>query len=375
MKVTAAVSREGGAAPVLEHVELERPRAGEVLVRIVATGICHTDLRVHSGGGVGTPRPVVLGHEGAGIVEAVGEGVFHVVPGDHVVLSGSSCGHCPQCLANYPTYCREVMPRSFGGQRMDGTTAISQSGSRIGSHFFGQSSFATYAIADARGTIPIGKDVPFDVAAPLGCGILTGAGSVFYAFDMRANHTIAVFGTGPVGLAAVMAAKLVGARRIIVVDPIAERRALAEELGATHSIDPAAGDVAATVLAILPEGVDFSLNTTAIPAVFEQAVKVLGMMGTAGFVTSPPTPVTLALQPLLAGGRAVRGIINGSAAPQVAIPMMIDHWRQGNFPVDQLVRGYAFADIAHAFDDCHHGTAIKPVLHMDPTWNSNREPA
>ncbi|MDB5683188.1 MAG: Aryl-alcohol dehydrogenase [Sphingomonas bacterium] len=365
MRITAAVSRDGEAAPRLEQVDLSGPRAGELLVRIVAVGICHTDLRVHAGGGVGTPRPVVLGHEGAGIVEAVGEGVTHIRPGDHVVLSGSSCGHCPSCLANFPTYCREVMPRSFGGQRMDGTSALSQGGAKLHGHFFGQSSFATYAIADARGAVPIGKDVPFDVAAPMGCGILTGAGSVFYSFAMRPNHTLVVFGTGPVGLAAVMAAKLVGARRIIAVDPIAGRRALAEELGATDTIDPAAGDVAEAVLALLPEGVDFSLNTTAVPAVFDAAVKVLGMMGTAGFVTAPPGPWTTMLQPLLAGGRSIRGIINGSAVPQIAIPMMLDHWRQGNFPVDRLVRRYPFADIADAFHDCHNGTAIKPVLHME----------
>jgi aryl-alcohol dehydrogenase len=373
MKIVAAVSRDTDAAPRLEDVDLSPPRAGEVLVRIMATGICHTDLRVHKGGGVGTPRPVVLGHEGAGIVEAVGAGVVHVVPGDHVVLSGSSCGHCPQCLANYPTYCREVMPRSFGGQRMDGSSALSKDGHLLHGHFFGQSSFATYAIADARGTVPIGKDVPFEVAAPMGCGILTGAGSVLYSFAMTPAQTIAVFGTGPVGLAAIMAARLVGARRIIAIDPIAERRALAGELGATDTIDSSAGDVADAVRAILPEGVDFSLNTTAVPAVFDAAVKVLGMMGTAGFVTAPPTAWTTMLQPLLAGGRSVRGIINGSAAPQVAIPMLLDHWRQGRFPVDRLVRNYAFDRIGEAFADCHHGTAIKPVLHMTNDGAGSRE--
>ena len=364
MKIVAAVSRATDAAPALEQIDLAPPRPGEVLVRIMATGICHTDLRVHGGGGVGTPRPVVLGHEGAGIVAAVGPGVFHVVPGDHVVLSGSSCGHCPQCLANHPTYCREVMPRSFGGQRMDGSSALSQDGQMLHGHFFGQSSFATYAIADARGTVPIGKDVPFEVAAPMGCGILTGAGSVLYSFAMNPAHTIAIFGTGPVGLAAVMAARLVGARRIIAIDPIADRRSLAAELGATDTIDPAAADAAAAVHAILPEGVDFSLNTTAVPAVFDAAVKVLGMMGVAGFVTAPPGPWTTMLQPLLAGGRSVRGIINGSAAPQVAIPLLLEHWRQGRFPVDRLVRNYPFDRIGDAFADCHHGTAIKPVLRL-----------
>lgn len=364
MKITAAVSRAGEAAPRLEQIDLGTPRAGEVLVRIVATGICHTDLRVHAGGGVGTPRPVVLGHEGAGIVEAVGDGVTHVEVGSHVVLSGSSCGHCRQCLDNHPTYCREVIPRSFGGQRMDGSSALSQDGVPIHGHFFGQSSFATHAIADARGTVPIARDVPFEVAAPLGCGILTGAGSVLYAFGMRAGQSIVIFGAGPVGLAAVMAARLVGARRIIAVDPIQERRALAMELGATDTIDAGVGDVAAAIFGIESEGVDFTLNTTAIPAVFDSAVKVLGMMGTAGFVTAPPQPWATSMQHLLGGGRSVRGIINGSAAPQLAIPMLIDLWRQGRFPVDRLVRTYPFGSIENAFQDCHHGRVVKPVLRM-----------
>jgi aryl-alcohol dehydrogenase len=364
MKITAAISREGEPAPRIEPAELSGPRAGEVLVRIVAAGICHTDLRVHAGGGVGTPRPVVLGHEGAGIVEEVGAGVSHVRPGDHVALSGSSCGQCGPCRTNYPSYCVEVVPRSFGGQRMDGSSALSQHGAMLHGHFFGQSSFATYAIADARGAVRIEPDVPFEIAAPLGCGIITGAGAIFYSFALRPSHTLVVFGTGSVGLSAIMAARLVGARRIVAVDPQPARRALAEELGASHSIDPAAGDVVAAVRAVLPEGADFSFNTTAIPAVFDAALGVLGMMGTAGFVTSPPQPLSFPAQQLLLGGRTLRGIIGGSAAPQVAIPMMIDHWRQGRFPVDKLIRIYPFDRIGDAFDDCRSGAAVKPVLQM-----------
>ena len=147
MKTTAAVSREGNAAPVLETVDLEEPRAGEVLVRMVATGVCHTDVRVHAGLGPGTPRPIVLGHEGAGIVERLGAGVTSLAVGDHVVLSGASCGVCPSCQQNGPIYCNEMMPRNFGGLRMDGTSGLSQDGKLLHAQFFGQSSFSQATIS------------------------------------------------------------------------------------------------------------------------------------------------------------------------------------------------------------------------------------
>jgi len=364
MRITAAISRDGEAAPRLEEIELGGPRAGEVLVRVVAAGICHTDLRAHEGGALPTPRPVVLGHEGAGIVEMVGEGVTHVRPGDHVVMSGSSCGHCPSCIDNHPSYCREVMPRSFGGQRMDGSSALSQGGAKVHGHFFGQSSFATHAIADARGAVPVPGDVPLDIVAPMGCGIITGAGAVLFSFALRPGQTIAIFGTGSVGLSAVMAARLAGARQIIAIDPEPSRRALAEELGATASIDPQAGDPAGAVRALLPDGVDFSFNTTTAAPVFDAALQVLAMRGVAGFVSAPRSPWTPSMFPILTGGRSVRGILGGDAAPQVAIPLMIDYWRQGRFPIDRLITHYDFARIGDAFDDCHHARSIKPVLRM-----------
>lgn len=365
MRITAAVSYEGKPAPILEEVELGEPRPDELLVRIVAAGICHTDIRTHEAGGWGTPKPIVLGHEGAGIVERVGEAVTRFRPGDRVVLSGSSCGACPSCLDNLPTYCRQAIPRMFGGQRMDGSSALSLNGERLAGHFFGQSSFATHALAEERSAVPVPLDVPLEIAAPMGCGIITGAGSVLHAFRLRPGQTIAVFGTGGVGLSAIMAAHLCGAAQIVAVDPVPERRALAEELGATASIDPAAGDAAAMVRALVPDGVDFSFNTTSVPSVYEAAVQVLGTRGTAGFVTRPagdwPAPMTA----LLAGGRGLRGIIGGDAPPQIVIPMMIDYWRQGRFPVDRMIHRYAFSQIGEAFDDCHHGRTIKPVLQMD----------
>ncbi|HZV56531.1 MAG TPA: alcohol dehydrogenase catalytic domain-containing protein, partial [Sphingobium sp.] len=216
MKITAAVSRPGLPEPRLERLELEAPRAGEMLVRIVAVGICHTDLHEHPGRH--SPQPIVLGHEGAGVVESLGAGVRGFEVGDHVVLSGSSCGQCPSCLAGRPTYCDLAMPLSFGGKRLDGSIALSCEGEGIHSHFFGQSSFATHSIVPERTAVKVDKALPLEMLAPLGCGVITGAGAVIEALKVGYGDSIAIFGTGGVGLSAVMAARLTGARRIIAVD-------------------------------------------------------------------------------------------------------------------------------------------------------------
>jgi aryl-alcohol dehydrogenase len=367
VKIRAAVSREGEPAPRLEDIEIDEPRVDEIRVRIVSAGICHTDVRAHQGLAWNTPRPIVLGHEGAGVVESVGAGVLHLKPGDRVVLSGSSCGICPSCRSNLPSYCREVIPRSFGGQRLDGSSALSKDGVRLHGHFFGQSSFATHAIADARSAVRIGDDVPFDVVAPLGCGVITGAGAVLNSFALKPGQALAVFGTGSVGLSAIMAARLAGARHIVAIDPVAARRDLAVQLGATAAVDSGASDVVAEVRSHLPDGADYALNTTVVPSVMDAALRVLGMRGMVAFVSAMPQPYPLPLPLLLGGGRGLRGIIGGDAAPQVVIPMLLDFWRQGRFPMERLITTFDFERIGDAFDAFHHGTVIKPVLRTGAT--------
>src|SRR6478609_5120380 len=363
MKITAAVSRGDTASPALEQLELEEPRAGEMRIRLVATGICHTDLHEHPGRHA--PHPIVLGHEGAGIVEKLGEGVSGFAVGDHVILSGNSCGQCPSCRANRPTYCDLAMPLCFGGQRLDGSTSLE--GGAVHSHFFGQSSFATHCLVPQRTAVKMDKDLPLEKLGPLGCGVVTGAGAVIEALKVGYGDTIAVFGTGGVGLSAVMAAKLIGARRIVAVDINRERLELARELGATDCIPADEDGVAEKIRAVTGRGVDFSFNTTTVPEVHTLALEVLAMNGTAGFVAAPrPNEQGREWAPkmfaMLAGGKQLRGILGGDAHPGLFLPKLVDYWRQGRFPFDRLLTFYPFAEIDRAFADTHSGKAIKPVL-------------
>ncbi|MGZ3255614.1 MAG: NAD(P)-dependent alcohol dehydrogenase [Croceibacterium sp.] len=363
MKITAAVSRGVSDAPALEQLELEDPRAGEMRIRLVATGICHTDLHEHPGRH--SPHPIVLGHEGAGVVEKLGEGVTSFEAGDHVILSGNSCGACPSCKANRPTYCDLAMPLCFGGKRLDGSTSLE--GGAVHSHFFGQSSFATHCVVPQRTAVKMDKDLPLEKLGPLGCGVVTGAGAVIEALKVGYGDTIAVFGTGGVGLSAVMAAKLVGARRIVAVDINRERLELARELGATDCIPADEDGIADKVRAVTGRGVDFSFNTTTVPEVHTMALEVLAMNGTAGFVAAPRGEWAPKMFAMLAGGKQLRGILGGDAHPGLFLPKLVDYWRQGRFPFDRLLTFYPFAEIGRAFADAHSGQAIKPVLLIGET--------
>jgi len=364
MRIAAAVSRDGEAHPRIEQVDLEAPRADEIRVRIVATGICHTDLHCHSGRGVPVPKPIVLGHEGAGVVDAIGAGVTGLAVGDHVVISGGSCGSCPSCRSARPTYCRDAMKLAFAGMRGDGSSPLSIGGERLAGSFFAQSSFASHVVTPARSAVKVPKDAPLHLLGPLGCGIITGAGSVLEAFRLRPGQSIVVFGVGSVGLAAIMAARLAGGSHIVAVDVDPARLKLAEALGATHAI--ASDENAPGALKeIAPHGYDYSFNTTVVPAVYELAVQCLANEGTAGFVTRPIGEWTANMAHLLAGGRKLQGILGGSANPQTFIPLMIDYWRQGRFPFDRLIAEFPFERIGEAWAACEAGAALKPVLRMD----------
>ncbi|MWV29014.1 NAD(P)-dependent alcohol dehydrogenase [Aurantiacibacter rhizosphaerae] len=363
MKITAALSGRGGDAPQLVELEQEAPRAGEMRIRLVATGICHTDLHEHPGRH--SPQPIVLGHEGAGVVEELGEGVSGFAVGDHVILSGSSCGNCPSCLAGRPTYCDLAMPLCFGGKRLDGSTALCEGDASIHSHFFGQSSFATHAIVPQRTAVKMAKDLPLEMLGPLGCGVVTGAGGVIEALKVGFGDTIAVLGTGGVGLSAVMAARLVGAKRIVAVDLSDERLELAREFGATDCFRGDQDDLADAIRTVTGRGVNFTFNTTNTPAVHTLALEVLAMNGTAGFVAAPRGEWAPQMFGMLAGGRQLRGILGGDANPRTFLPQLAEYWRQGDLPFDRMLKFYPFSQIETAWADAASGAAIKPVLLME----------
>jgi aryl-alcohol dehydrogenase len=365
MKIRAAIARQVGKPLDIETLELESPRPHEVLVRVVATGVCHTDMVVRDGH-LPTPFPVVLGHEGAGVVEAVGSGITKVAAGDHVVMSFNSCGCCPSCQDNEPAYCHEFFPRNFFATRADGSSGLAKDGETVHGNFFGQSSFANYALCHERNVVKVRNDVPLELLGPLGCGILTGAGAVMNSLKVTAGKSIAVFGTGSVGLSAVMAAHAVGATTIIAVDMNDERLAFAKTVGATHAINPGSEDVVAKIMEITGFGVNFALDTTALMPVVRNAVLALAPRGACGVLGASPMGTELQLDEVhfMSGGRKVIGIVEGSANPDTFIPTLIDLYAAGLFPFDKMVRFYPFEQINQAIADSEAGRAIKPIVRM-----------
>jgi aryl-alcohol dehydrogenase len=363
--ITAAVVREQGAPLTLEQLELDDIRDDEVRVKLVATGVCHTDAIVRDGI-YPTPLPAVLGHEGAGIVEAVGKAVTTVRPGDHVVLSAAYCTHCKQCRAGRVAYCENLFAQDFGGRRTDGSTALTDAdGTSISSHFFGQSSFGSRANVVESSVIPVATDVPLEVLAPLGCGMQTGAGSVLNELRPPAGSSIAVTGAGAVGMAALMAARIIGCTTIIAADLHDSRLELARELGATHTVNSRDDDLTEALMAATGGmGVDYVLDTTAIPQVLTGAAEALGIRGTLALVGAGK-PGTVA--PFEIGGSLVKGwtfktIVQGSSVPQVFLPRLVELFQQGRFPMDKLVQQYKHDDINTAFDDSESGATVKPVV-------------
>jgi aryl-alcohol dehydrogenase len=366
MEIQAAVTESKGAPFEIRAVALDDPRADEVLVRVVACGICHTDLIIRDQW-YPVPLPAVLGHEGAGVVEAVGDAVSKVRVGDHVGMSYGSCGGCSNCQAGQPWVCHDFFARNFGALRPDGSTALRAGDHAIHSHFFGQSSFATHAIATERNVVRLDPDVPLDIVAPFGCGIQTGAGAVLCTFRPEAGTSIAVFGVGTVGLSAVMAARVVGCTTIIGVDVRASRLELATSLGATHVVDAGSIDAVEAVMeATQGVGADFSIDATGSPEVLRQAVYCTGPGGVCGLIGAPPfgTEVSLDMNQILAMGRTVRGIVEGQSVPDVFLPRLIELWRQGRFPVERLMTHYSFEEIDQAARDAEEGKVVKPVLRM-----------
>jgi aryl-alcohol dehydrogenase len=360
MKITAAVLRQADSDYGLEEVELAMPGPGEVLVRIVGAGICHTDMLPRRPRYVAS-LPIITGHEGSGVVEAIGAGVDAVGTGDHVVLSFASCGECRNCQRGQSPYCDTFLLRNLVGRNIDGSTGVlDKDGIEISSRWFGQSSFATYCVVGSRNVVVVDRDLPLELLGPLGCGILTGAGSVLVALDVQADSSIAVFGAGSVGLAAIMAARVVGASTIVAVDVNRQRLTLALELGATHVVEGNAPDVVERILTIKPGGVDYTFDTTGNATVIPKALGALRMAGHCGLVGVQSEPLTLGPAALV--GKNLSGILEGGADPQDLIPRLIALWRDGLFPFDRMIDVFPLADINHAERAAQSGEVVKPVL-------------
>jgi aryl-alcohol dehydrogenase len=364
--VTAAVIREPKGKFSLEQLELDDIRPNEARVRVVAVGVCHTDMAMRDAV-YPIPMPVVLGHEGAGVVEAVGRNVTRVSVGDHVVMSAAYCGHCLQCLMGNMAYCENGFPEDFGGRRtLDGTSSLtSAAGEVVSSHFFGQSSFSTYANVVESALVPVDRELPLEKIAFLGCGMQTGAGSILNELRPPAGSSVAIAGAGAVGHAAVMAARASGCTTIIAIDRHQNRVDLAQEVGATHAIHGQAEDAVDELLKVTGgRGVDYIFNTTDSPVAVGNLAGALAIRGSLATVAAmaPGTEVSFEVGFSLLKGWNFRTIVQGSSVPQQMVPRLISMWQQGKFPIEKLVKTYDFSDINEAFADSTSGDVLKPLL-------------
>jgi aryl-alcohol dehydrogenase len=300
------------------------------------------------------------------VVEKVGRNVVKVKPGDHVVMSFMSCGRCRMCVAGRPNNCLVFNAHNFSGGRADGSNSFHDDHGPVHDHFFGQSSFSTFTLANERNVVKVRKDAPLELLGPLGCGIQTGAGAVMNALKVGTGASFAAFGAGAVGLSAIMAARAVGATTIIAVDVVASRLALAKELGATHVVNGMEQDIVTAVRTITDGGVQFCLETTGLPAVVRQAVDALGARGICGVVGAAPpgTDICIDITDFMQMAKTIYGIIEGDSVPDIFIPQLIDLFMQGRFPFDKLTKLYPFDRINEAAADSERGVTVKPIIQI-----------
>jgi len=365
MKIKAYVVHEKNGPYLLEDVELTEPSPNEILVRNVASGICHTDEFGRSQG-IEIALPIVLGHEGAGIVEKIGEDVKEFKPGDHVAFSYAFCDNCNSCAGGEPNYCESYNQINFGGVAADGKTKLSQNGKPV-SMFFGQSSFATHSIVNQKSAVKVDSDVDLTLVAPLGCGVQTGAGTVLNTLKPAMASSIAVFGCGSVGLSAIMAAKVARCQTIIAVGGNEKSLTLAKELGATHTVNrKERPDITAAVKELTGgQGVNYAVDTSGHGPMIDAALKALKFHGT--LVVLAPSGTIEQFQAgydVLMNMTTIKGVCEGDALAKVFIPELISLYKKGEFPLDKLVTVYDFKDIEKAVDDSNKGRVIKAVIKM-----------
>ncbi|MEV0673546.1 Zn-dependent alcohol dehydrogenase [Mycobacterium sp. NPDC050441] len=364
-RIQAAVL-DGNGTISIEHVDLAAPGPGEVRVQIAAAGVCHSDLHVTTGAW-DVPAPVVLGHEGSGVVTAVGPGVDDLEPGDHVVLSWvPGCGECRACQADRPAQCALVASVvSTGGTLYDGTTRLSNERGQI-HHYLGVSSYAEQVVVPRSGAIKVRKDAPLEDIAIVGCAIATGVGAVRNTAGVQPDSTVAVIGCGGVGLACVQGARLAGASRIVAVDVVAEKLDLASKLGATDTVDASAvEDVVAALREVLPDGYDYIFDAIGKIATTEQAIAALGLGGAAVIVGLPPSGERASFDPLALAesDQRILGSNYGSAVPERDIPQLVDEVMAGNLDLASMISARRpLAEAAAALDDLAAGHALRQLL-------------
>lgn len=370
MRITAAVMQKSDGMLTrrrieLEEVELDSPYDDEVLIRITACGVCGTDKgAIH--GLEPYPTPGVLGHEGAGIVEAVGRDVKSVKPGDRVMIGFPFCGECRTCRRGEMRYCEKGQALSFSGYRLDGSSGMKRlNGEPLAGRFFQQSSWSTHTLALERQLAKVPDGIDLDLCGPYGCSISTGAGTILNELKPLPGSAIAIFGAGNVGLAAVMAARLTGATRIIAIDKVPERLALARELGATHSLEHGA-DTVAELKELVGGHLDYSVEATDGSNLVGEAISALGPRGTCAMVGGAKMTATVKYNhpDVLMNGKHIIGVMGGGGQTPTFLQSLMELQRQGRFPLEKLVRFYDLADVNQAIDDSDAGTTIKPILRM-----------
>ena len=365
MKMTAAVAPAKGERLEIDTVDLDDNLHGDqLLVKIVAVGVCGADIMRAKNGMGRSEFPIILGHEGAGIVERIGDDVREFEVGDHVTISYASCGHCRQCLAGRPYACEHSDELNFGGTEYYGDHRFSMDGQPITS-FFQQSSFVTYAKVQERNAVKVTKDVDLSLLGPLGCGLQTGAGTVMHILKPEVGSTLAVFGTGTVGDAAIMAAKAMNVGRIIAVDIFDTRLTEAKALGATDIINSKeADDVPALIQAMTNGGVDYAIVSAPANGLPEQAIRSTGILGHIAIIGGAAHADLSMMNDILVPARQVTGVLQGFSLPKLFIPQLIQLYQQGDFPFDKLVKFYELKDVNQAFEDSLNGTTVKPILRM-----------
>jgi alcohol dehydrogenase len=372
MKVRAAVMREmmkprpyKDSKPFsIEDVELEAPGEGEVLVRIKAAGLCHSDLSTVNGDRP-RPMPMVLGHEAAGEVAELGPGVKGLGVGDHVILVFvPSCGGCVPCMEGRPGLCEPAVPANAGGTLISGARRLKLSGQPV-NHHIGVSAFAEYAVVSRNSLVRIDKDLPFEEAALFGCAVVTGAGAVFNTAKLPAGASVAVVGLGGVGLMSMLAARAGGSRQVIAIDTLDDKLKLAKQMGATHTINAASPDAVEQVKAASGGGVEFAFEMASSVKALELAYRITRRGGTTVTASLPHPDARFALPAtsLVAEERTLKGSYIGSCVPGRDIPRYIALYRQGMLPVDRLLsERIGLADINAAFDRLADGATVRQVL-------------